>query len=81
MFAYCNGRFKDYYETTVFETYVTEIEVDGKKVKFKFYFFYQILDSLNQSSLLLLFIGRINFLGYSRSRRIWTSETVKLSGV
>ena len=33
LFTYCKGRFKELYETTVFETYVSEIEVFDKKVK------------------------------------------------
>ena len=32
--AYCHNQFLEEYETTVFETYVTEIEVDKIKVNF-----------------------------------------------
>ena len=30
--SFCYDRFMDYYDVTVFDNYVTEIEVDGKKV-------------------------------------------------
>lgn len=40
--AYCKGEFLEDYEATVFETYVTDLEVDGIKViivKFLYLFF------------------------------------------
>ena len=33
LFAFSKDKFLDDYETTVFETYVTEIQVDGHKVE------------------------------------------------
>lgn len=32
LYAFCKDKFLDEYEVTVFETYVTDIEVDGIKV-------------------------------------------------
>jgi hypothetical protein len=73
LIVFSKDQFPEVYVPTVFENYVSDIEIDGKQVNFSFVNNQYIINDY-------FMIGWISFMGYSWTRRLWSITTTFLSG-